>query len=204
MSARRSFEGPRVVLVAAAVVLAECIVTLAPRPLDVGVSEFIRITAQTSLIWFLLAFVGSSLVALRPSPTSKWLLRNRRYLGLAMAVSHAAHLAGILVLTVRHGAAFWASIATSTALGGTVGYLLLAAMTATSTDRSAAWLGRRRWRVLHRTGMWSFWAIFLFTYSGRAGRSLPAAIAVTALLAALALRVATAWRRARGARPPRR
>lgn len=184
--------------------LVELAATLGPRPLEVGARTLVAVTAQTSLLWFLLAFVASPLVALRPSAIGKWLLRNRRYLGLAMAVSHAGHLLGIIALTACHGAAFWATIAAGTAVGGTVGYVLLAAMTATSTDRSAAWLGRRRWRALHRAGMWSFWTIFLVTYLGKAGRSAPACVAVAALLGVLVLRGAAARRRTAHASRARR
>lgn len=205
MLPHRSLEGPRIVLVAASTLLIELIASLGDAPLDVGVHAFVQITARTSLIWFVMAFIASPLVTLRPSAPSKWLLRNRRYLGLAMAVSHAGHLLGILTLTARHGAAFSTTIAASTAFGGTLGYLLLAAMTATSTERGVAWLGRGRWRTLHRTGMWSFWAIFFATYMGVVGRSIWASLAVVVLLGALALRVATAWRRAaRRAIAPRR
>ena len=44
-------------------------------------------------------------------------------------------------------------------LAGTA-YLCIAAMTATSFDRTAAWLGPRKWRLLHLVGGWYIWISF--------------------------------------------
>lgn len=192
--AARGRSERRIVLAIAALVLGlEAAATLALDGGDAGLRALLRATARTSLVWFALAFAARPLVARWPTPASKWLLRNRRALGLAMAISHGGHLVAIAVLAARVGAPFWAAIATTTLVGGGLGYVLLGAMVATSFDRSAAWLGRRRWRALHLTGMWSCWVIFTATYAGQVSRSAPAAVAVAALLAVAALRV-IAWR----------
>ena len=52
--------------------------------------------------------------------------------------------------------------------GGGFGYLVLIAMTLTSTDRTAAWLSRRNWRRLHTFGMHTLWVIFAVSYVPRA------------------------------------
>jgi hypothetical protein len=127
-----------------------------------GVRGVIRATARSSLLLFLAAFTASSLRRLWRIPLTAWLLRNRRYVGLSMAVSHAVHLAAILTLAAR-----WptdAQIPVATRVGGTVGYVFLAAMAVTSNDRAVAWLGPRRWRALHLTGAWVLWAIFAVSY----------------------------------------
>ena len=62
----------------------------------------IRFTARTSCILFLLAFCASSLRKFSSTPLSNWLRRNRRYLGLSMAMSHGFHamaIAGVAILT---------------------------------------------------------------------------------------------------------
>jgi hypothetical protein len=163
-----------------------------------GVRAVIRATARSSLLFFLAAFTASSLRRLWRAPATAWLLRNRRYLGLSMAVSHAVHLAAILILAAR-----WpeqAEIPVATRIGGTLGYVFLAAMAATSSDRAFAWLGRRRWRALHWTGAWVLWAIFALSY-------VPEALAVPAyaplallVLAAGALRVGVGLREGRAQR----
>ena len=50
----------------------------------------IRFTARSSCILFLLAFSASSFRRFAPT-TTNWLLQNRRYLGLSMAISHGFH-----------------------------------------------------------------------------------------------------------------
>ncbi len=203
----RGFERGWIVVAALIVALVEAIAVLLPNQLDAGMLALVRLTARTSVAWFALAFAAAPLVALWPAPASKYLLRNRRYVGLAMAVSHGVHLIGIVVLAVRYGSAFWSAIAPTTLIGGGLGYVLLAAMVATSSDRAAASLGRRRWRALHLTGMWFFWTIFTVTYAGQLGRSAFPNVVVAAMfglaalrLAALASRIARRSRRTTGSR----
>jgi len=130
-----------------------------------GARAAIRLSARTSLALFTLAFIASSLRLLWPSPLSRWLLANRRYLGVSFAASHAIHLLAILAL-LRMAADF--RLDPVTAIAGGLAYVFLAAMTATSFDRSAAWLGPRRWRLLHKTGMYYCWFIFFVSFTPRA------------------------------------
>jgi hypothetical protein len=192
---RPSSHGLSIIGVALVLAALQCALTLDTATSAADLRALLRVTAQTSLVWFLLAFAARPLVSLHPAPWTKWLLRHRRHLGLAMAISHAVHLAAIVALAADLGAPFWRSIAITTLIGGGLGYLLIFAMVATSTDRTAAWLGRRRWRALHLTGMWTLWVIFFFTYAGQLGRASAALVAVVPLLAAAGLRVAVHRRR---------
>jgi len=45
-------------------------------------------------------------------------------------------------------------------LGGGAAYVFIAAMVATSFDRTAAWLGPHKWRLLHLVGSWYIWLSF--------------------------------------------
>jgi hypothetical protein len=56
-----------------------------------GMRMAIRATGRSSCLLFVSAFVASSLHLLRAVPFSTWLLKNRRYLGISMAVSHTYH-----------------------------------------------------------------------------------------------------------------
>ena len=158
-----------------------------------GVRMLIRATARTSLAFFSLAFSASSLRRLAQTPATAWLLRNRRYLGLSFAASHAIHLVGILDLAARWPENFARTPAT-TIVGGGIGYLFVAAMAATSNDRAVAALGRRRWRLLHLTGSWLLWGIFASSYVPRALRA-PGYLPLAALaLAAVGVRAAARLR----------
>src|SRR5262245_60200146 len=63
-----------------------------------GVRALVRLTAQTSFALFIAAYSASSLRALCRSDASKWLLANRRYVGVSFAASHTLHLASLVAL----------------------------------------------------------------------------------------------------------
>jgi DMSO/TMAO reductase YedYZ heme-binding membrane subunit len=113
-------------------------------------------------------------------------MRNRRYLGLAAAVSHAYHLIFILAL-YRLGAAGETSVVVL--VGGSFGFLMFFAMAATSNDASQRRLGRN-WRRLHLAGVWTIWGIYAFSYLPAALSNPFSAAGSAVVLASLALR---AW-----------
>lgn len=157
---------------------------------EIGWRMVIRVSAQTSLLLFTSAFIASSLAALWPLPLTRWMLRNRRYLGVSFAASHLLHLVAILTLAALLGD--HARFAPATVIGGGLAYVFIAAMTATSFDRTAEWLGRRAWTRLHTAGAYYIWAIFALQYVGltlQSARYLPLAILT---FAAAGLRIAAA------------
>lgn len=151
-----------------------------------GLRLVIRATARTSLVLFALAFSAAALVRLRPNSATRWQRHNRRYLGVSFAVSHSLHLAALIVLARTDAGLFWALTTPATiVLAGAV-YLFLAAMTATSFDMTAAWLGARRWRLLHVIGGWYIWLSFAVAVGKRVPQG-PVYWAMTALVIAVAL-----------------
>ncbi len=190
----RGVAGWSIVGWTALVIASACTVTLlAWGGGEEGWRAVIRLTAKTSLALFTAAFVASSVRILWPSPATRWLLANRRYVGVSFAASHAMHLIGIL-LVLRLAPDF--AVNPTTLIGGGLAYVFLAAMTATSFDRTAAWLGPRRWKLLHRTGMYYCWFIFFISYAPRAAIESPAYLLfVIILVVSLAVRFAAARRR---------
>jgi DMSO/TMAO reductase YedYZ heme-binding membrane subunit len=156
---------PIAYLVAVGGIAAAIATTRDPGAPEVG--AVIRATAFTSAMPFLLLFVASPLHRLRPSPTTRWLMANRRYLGLSVAASHLWHLVGIVVY-VRHHAS--EPIAPVVLVFGGSGFVLLGLMAATSNDASQRALGRA-WGWLHTIGIWVLWLDFVFTYMGPAAVS---------------------------------
>lgn len=168
------------------------VIALAVGVTEPGVRALVRTSAQTSFVLFLAAFVASALQRTWPTPVSCWLLKNRRYLGVSFAVSHTMHLAFIIALT-RVAADF--TTGPAALIGGGMAYVFIAAMTATSFDRTTQWLGARTWRRLHTVGMYWIWAIFFVSYLPRA-LTTPAYIPFAALLiAAIGLRAYAKLRR---------
>lgn len=155
-----------------------------------GLRLVIRATARTSVTLFTLAFVASALVRVWPSAVSRWLRANRRYVGVSFAASHLVHLLAILTLVGWSTQRLFATAGFVTAVAGGIGYLFVAAMVATSFDRTAAWLGPRRWRRLHTIGVYYLWVVFVATFAPRVFTA-PAVYATITLglLAALGLRL---------------
>lgn len=133
-----------------------------------GLRVAIRATARTSLLLFVLAFTASAMVELVPSDATRWQRRNRRYLGVSFAVSHFIHLGAILALASVDRALFWKLTNITTIMLAGTAYLFIAAMAATSFDRTAAWLGPRKWRLLHLIGGWYIWISFAIAVGKRA------------------------------------
>ena len=122
----------------------------------------IRFTARTSCILFLLAFTASALHRIKSSPLTNWLLSNRRYLGLSMAISHAFHavaIAGVAILTSEN--------MVQGNHDASLGYLFIILMTLTSFPQPKAILGKRNWRILHTVGMYYLWLSFLVAFGTR-------------------------------------
>ena len=165
-----------------------------------GLRLVIRATARTSLILFAMAFAAAAMVELAPNGFTLWQRRNRRYLGVSFAVSHGIHLVALIALARTDAELFWAlTNPANIVLAGTA-YLLLAAMTATSFDRTAAWLGGRKWRLLHLVGGWYIWISFAVAVGKRLPQG-PIYWAMMALVLAVAIiRLVAMSRRSRGAR----
>lgn len=188
-------RGWRIVAVATGVLLAHFGAVVALYGTDEeGLRVLVRATARASFLLFLPVYVASSARRLWPSPATRWMLRNRRYLGLSFFVAHMLHLDAIWTLDLLLGDAF--RVDPVTLVGGGLAYVLVTAMALTSSDRAVRWLGPRRWRRLHRFGIHYIWAIWAFTWTNLAFQLQAGGLyALPALLtfAALGVRVA-AWR----------
>jgi DMSO/TMAO reductase YedYZ heme-binding membrane subunit len=186
------WQGWPLVGVASAALLALQLAVVASGGTDeAGLRLLVRVSARASFAIFLLVFVARPARFFWPGAFTRWLMRNRRQLGVSFAIAHFLHLGDIALLALLLGDGF--ELQPVTLYGGGLAYVLLAAMTATSFDRSARWLGPRRWKLLHRAGLYWLWFIFAQSYTFGALEkpgSVPFALAVWG---ALALRIA-AWR----------
>jgi len=159
-----------------------------------GLRAVIRLTARTSLVFFLASFTASSLVRLAPSPTTRWLLAARRPMGLSFAASHAIHLAAIIALLRVDPALFSQLTTTGSVISGSTTYVVILVMAATSSDAAVRRLGPWLWRHIHLWGAWYVWLSFVFTNGKRVPMSLWYLVPVALLLAAVAARLAARLR----------
>ncbi|MEM7077297.1 MAG: hypothetical protein AAF513_01600 [Pseudomonadota bacterium] len=92
------------------------------------------------------------------------LVRNRRYLGFAMALAHTVQF----VYVVLFPAVLDQSLDLLTGVFGGAALVLMWLMAATSNDVSVRRLGKR-WKTLHPIGVHYLWLIFMQTMGGRLG-----------------------------------
>ena len=154
-----------------------------------------RYSAHLAFVFLLLAFSASTLKTLYDNGLTRSLMRYRRQLGLGFATAHAFHLTALTLFLVNlDGFAMDAGLAVAG-----FGYLVAAALGATSNDWSVRRLGRRRWRRLHSVGsailMLYFFVAFSATLATKGG-----ALYLTYVLAIVA--AATAKLRTHSRRRP--
>ena len=197
MPTRNWFEGWRLFALLSLTLLALSIWIAGMRGFEVeGVRMVIRFTARTSLVLFCLAFGAAALARLWPNAGTRWLRRNRRYLGVSFAASHGIHAVAILAFAIMDPEAYAAATSLASYIFGGIGYAVIIALTATSFDRTAAALGARAWRRLHLIG--GYYLLFQFMVSfGKRIPDMPLyALLLVPLVAVFALRMIAMARRA--------
>ncbi|WP_314947826.1 hypothetical protein [Bradyrhizobium cosmicum] len=191
MSQRQSWlEGGRLLAALTLSLIALSLWIAAMRQFEVeGVRMVIRFTARSSLLLFCLAFSAAALARLWPNAWTRWQRRNRRYLGLGFAASHAIHAVAIVAFARMDPAAFADTTSAASYIFGGIGYAFVIAMSATSFDRSAALIGPRAWRALHLVGGYYLWFQFMVSFGKRVPAMQLYAAFLIPLLAVMALRL---------------
>jgi sulfoxide reductase heme-binding subunit YedZ len=161
-----------------------------------GLLAMIHRSVRCALPLFVVAFSASSLAQLFPSRGTRWLLANRRYVGLAFAFGMAWHFGFILWLVLRGGSDLhlFALVIELDLIGAA----FLIAITITSFPRLARWLSARGWRRLHKTGVYAIWALAVYIYASGIAHmhGIKEWAPLAGLLAAWLLRIA-AWLKGR-------
>ncbi len=164
-----------------------------------GLRLVIRATARTSLVLFVMAFAAAATVELAVNDWTRWQRRNRRYLGVSFAVSHVIHLAALVALARIDHDLFWKLTNVANIFLAGAAYVFLAAMTATSFDGAATWIGARNWRLLHLLGGWYIWISFAVAIGKRLPQGPIYWAMMALLLAAGVIRLIAMARRSRKA-----
>src|SRR5206468_3653008 len=191
MSRRQSwFEGWRLLAVLTLSLFVLSLWFASMRQFEVeGVRMVIRFTARSSLLLFCLAFGAAALARLWPNAWTRWQRRNRRYLGLSFAASHAIHAVAIVAFAQMDPAGFAEATSAASYIFGGVGFACIVAMSAASFDRTAALIGPRAWRALHLAGGYCLWFQFMVSFGKRAPAMPLYAAFLVPLLAVISLRL---------------
>lgn len=181
-------------LIALATSLAICLgLPLADFHSAPGTAPMILRSVRDALPLFVLAFTASSLAKLWPSQPTRWLLRNRRYIGLGFAFAMAWHFSFVGYSIFAFG--LYASRLTVKALAlDLVAMVFLVLMTVTSFTSVARRLSYANWRRLHKIGVYVIWFVATYIYLGNVRHGIDALhlIYFGMLIAAWLLRV-IAW-----------
>ena len=169
------------------------VVVVSLGPSEEAARQLIRLSATTSLLLFALAWSASSLAVLLGG---RWrpVLRARRRIGIAFALSHTLHLAAIAWLVELAYDGDWWQV---DPVGGAVIYTFIYLMALTSNDASVRLLGPRLWQRLHKVGGYAIWIAFTQSYVANAlqrdGLHYP--LFAVLCLALLLLRATAFWNR---------
>ena len=131
----------------------------------VGVSDdslglLLRASARLALVVLLIVFVARPLRQMFATPATTSLLQNRRLLGITFAGIHTAHL-GLLIFKANRLPGFSLDIAANYL--GVFTYAVILALLITSYDGPARALGARRWKILHKVGLYWIFVAFAQT-----------------------------------------
>jgi methionine sulfoxide reductase heme-binding subunit len=152
---------------------------------------------RLSAPYFLLTFTASPLQRLFPNRTTRWLLVNRRYFGLAFAVGALCQLAPITTLALRFRPALADIHSESSQFGEDVIYLTLVLMTVTSFRAVSRYLSPTTWRRLHSAGIYLLGGLYgvSYVYFALNKPTVTYVLLGVAFTLAWGLRVAMWWRR---------
>jgi sulfoxide reductase heme-binding subunit YedZ len=147
--------------------------------------------------YFLLTFTASPLQRLFPSRTTRWLLANRRYFGLAFAVGALCQLVPISTLALRFPPALSDIHSASSQFGEDVIYLTLVLMTVTSFRAASRYLSLATWRRLHSAGIYLLGGLYgvSYVYFALYDTTVTYVIFGVAFVLAWSLRAAMWWQR---------
>ena len=152
-----------------------------------GTEFIIQYSVLCALPCLLVAFTASSFAAVWPNRSTRWLLSNRRYFGLAFAFGMAWHFSFV----AYYVSSFGNPLRPLDLALDFIGLSFLLAMTLTSFRRFARRLSPANWRRLHKTGIYTLWLLPTYFYLddfGRDGDTFYLAM-FSVLLAAAAVRI---------------
>jgi len=128
------------------------------------VSLLIRSTAKLSFLLFMSAFVASSLHHYFKNSLTRWLLQNRRYIGVSFAISHYLHLGALILMTLHIDFNVFEDRGLFKTAFGATAYAFITLMTITSFDKTRNLFGAKNWKRLHTVGGYLLWIIFAQSY----------------------------------------
>lgn len=130
-----------------------------------GVSSMIELSVRCAVPLLFVTFAASSINVLWPGSFGRWILRNRKYVGLSFAAAMAWQLFFILWMLTWHTEYYVQEVyALSDVIEGVGGYFLLISMVVTSFKFGRSRLSAKQWKLLHTVGIYWLWTYAWITY----------------------------------------
>lgn len=124
-----------------------------------AVSHMISYSVRWAVPIIFLVTAISALQVLFPGPLPKWLLRNRKYIGMCFAVAMAWQGLFIFLMSTFFRDHYFAEIFyLRDELEGSTGYIFLTAMVVTSFRFGRKHLNAQQWKLLHKSGLYFLWS----------------------------------------------
>ena len=124
-----------------------------------GISEMIQFSVRWAVPFVYLVIATSSVQILFPGPLSRWLMRNRKYIGLCFAVAMAWQALFIFIMSYFFHEYYYSDVYYfRDEIEGSIGYIFLPAMVLTSFNFGSKLLTPKQWKLLHTSGIYFLWA----------------------------------------------
>jgi DMSO/TMAO reductase YedYZ heme-binding membrane subunit len=124
---------------------------------DESIRLALRVSGRIAFAVLIVVFAARPLQQLLKAPWTAKLLRNRKLLGVAFAGIHTAHL-GLILMRMNQLPDF--SVSFEKNYLGMFVYAVIFAMLITSFDGPARALGKKKWKALHKVGLFILVAAF--------------------------------------------
>ena len=127
----------------------------------------IRWSARISVVLFCIAFAATSFHAWRKNSFSWWVFMNRKFFGISFAIVHLIHLLFLILLQFNFYPLFAQGVDFSI-LGGILAYIFIVLMLLTSFPFFSKFLTKKSWKILHTSGGYWIWVVFMISFWKRA------------------------------------
>ena len=123
------------------------------------ISEMISFSVRWAVPFIYLVIAISSLQILFPNAFTRWLMRNRKYIGLIFAVAMAWQGLFIFIMSYFYHDYYFSEVYYfRDEIEGSIGYIFLMAMVLTSFKFGSKMVSPSQWRIIHKTGVYFLWA----------------------------------------------
>ena len=130
-----------------------------------GVSTMIQFSVRFAVPFVFLVIAISSLQVLFPGPFPMWLLRNRKYIGMCLAIAMAWQALFIFMMSNFFREYYYGNVyLLRDELEGTIGYIFLSAMVVTSFHFGLKHVNAKQWKLIHRSAIYFLWCYAFSVY----------------------------------------